>query len=42
MFALYSADAWISEFIPDDDTLTLSIDEDENLFESAFDKSLSL
>ena len=42
MFALYSADACISEFIPDEEILTASTDEDEKLFDNAFDKSLSL
>ena len=32
MFALYSADACISEFIPDEEILTASTDEDEKLF----------
>ena len=42
MFALYSADACISEFIPDVDIFTLSIADEEKLFDKVAAISLSL
>ena len=42
MFALYSADACISEFIPDDEISIPSIADDEKFFDKAEDKFLSL
>ena len=42
MFALYSADAWISEFIPDDEISIPSSADDEKFFDKAEDKFLSL
>ena len=42
IFALYSEDAWISEFIFDEEIFTFSITDGEKFFDNAFAKSLSL